>query len=203
MLTKEKHIPVMGPGSKICALVPQLKRFIMVRTYLIERKQEPGADICFNTVLWKKWPKEMTSNEEIGWIARRLEAPNNLLTEIPNKISVMSRLQVLDLRHNYISKVPNSVCKFKELTYLNLSENRIKALPKSLNKPPLIKLEAQSNRIKKIPNGLGNSKTLEFVDLSNNLIRKVPKNMYKRPMILKADHNRIKTLASMKVWRVL
>ena len=181
------------------ALVPQLKRFITVKTYYIERRPEPGAELCFDTVLMKKWPKEMILNEELAGIARSIDAPNNLLTDIPAKIGIMTRLQRLNLRHNYVSKVPNSLCKLKELTFFDLSENKLKKLPNGLFKPPLAFVAAKGNRLKSIPKPLGNSKTLEKVDLSENNIRSVPKNMYKRPLVLDVSHNRIKTLPPVKV----
>jgi len=93
----------MGPGSKVVALTPQLRRHITQR--MVGRKKNIKAfDMSFNTVLIKKLPEEIFKNEELVDHARRFEAPNNRLKKLPKDVGVWTELEHLDVHHNQLKR---------------------------------------------------------------------------------------------------
>jgi len=99
----EKPIPPMGPGSKVVALTPQLRRHITQR--MVGRKKNIKAfDMSFNTILIKKLPEEILKNEELVEHARRFEAPNNRLKKLPKDIGVWTELENFDVHHNQLKR---------------------------------------------------------------------------------------------------
>jgi len=62
----EKPIPPMGPGSKVVALTPQLRRHIsLVDDSKDPRRPRRSFYVSFNTILAKKVPEEIYKNEEL------------------------------------------------------------------------------------------------------------------------------------------
>jgi len=99
----EKPIPPMGPGSKVVALTPQLRRHITQR--MVGRKKNIKAfDMSFNTVLIKKLPEEIFKNEELVDHARSFEAPNNRLKKLPKDVGVWTELEHFDVHHNQLKR---------------------------------------------------------------------------------------------------
>jgi len=99
----EKPIPPMGPGSKVIALTPQLRRHITQRT-LGRKKNIKAFDVSFNTILMKKLPEEVLKNEELVEHTRRLEAPNNRLKKLPKELGVLTELEHFDVHHNQLKR---------------------------------------------------------------------------------------------------
>ena len=199
---REKPIPVMGPGSRIIALAPQIKRFIEHKIYPVKgsyTKKEPGIDLSFNTILLKKLPKEIYKNEEIGWLAKRLDAPNNKLKSLPGAVAVMTGLRRLDFHHNKLKRLPNALGKLEDLEYLDCSDNVMKRLPNSLHKTALVDLIAHTNKVKSPPGKLGVVPKLVNVDLSHNDLKKFAKNMYKLHMNVDFSYNKIKKMPTAKM----
>jgi len=103
----EKPIPPMGPGSKVVALTPQLRRHITQR--MVGRKQNIKAfDMSFNTILMKKLPAEIFKNEELVEHARSFEAPNNRLKKMPKDVKVWTQLEHFDVHHNKLKRFVTS-----------------------------------------------------------------------------------------------
>ena len=99
----EKPIPPMGPGSKVVALTPQLRRHITQR--MVGRKQNIKVfDMSFNTILMKKLPEEVFKNEELVEHARSFEAPNNRLKKISKDLKVWTQLEHFDVHHNQLKR---------------------------------------------------------------------------------------------------
>jgi len=100
----EKPIPPMGPGSKVVALTPQLRRHIKQRTLVTKKKTIKAFDMSFNTILMKKLPEEIFKNEELIQHARRFEAPNNRIKKIPKDVSNWTELEHFDVHHNQLKR---------------------------------------------------------------------------------------------------
>ena len=99
----DKPIPPMGPGSKVVALTPQLRRHITQR--MTGRKKNIKAfDMSFSTILMKKLPEEIFKNEELVEHARRFEAPNNRLKKMPKQVGVWTELEHFDVHHNQLKR---------------------------------------------------------------------------------------------------
>jgi len=105
----EKPIPPMGPGSKVVALTPQLRRHITQR--MVGRKKNIKAfDMSFNTILMKKLPQEIFKNEELVGYARRFEAPNNRLKKLPKDVGVWTEMEHFDVHHNQLKRFGVTQC---------------------------------------------------------------------------------------------
>ena len=103
----EKPIPPMGPGSKVSALTPQLKRHITQRTIVSRKRTVKAFDMSFNTILMKRLPEEIFKNEELVQHARRFEAPNNRIKKIPKEMANWTEMEHVDVHHNQLKR---SVC---------------------------------------------------------------------------------------------
>jgi hypothetical protein len=60
-----------------------------------------------------------------------LDLNNNNINHIPDSIGALNNLKYLDLSNNNIKTLPNAISSLISLEYLNLSGNSIKELPKS------------------------------------------------------------------------
>ena len=97
---------------------------------------------------------------------------------IPEQISSLHFLEILDLNNNNIENIPNSIGALDNLKYLNLSNNNIRALPDSIGS--LISLEylnLSGNNISELPKSFTKLKSLKSLKLDNRLFDSVPQNL--------------------------
>src|SRR5262249_52270479 len=64
--------------------------------------------------------------------ASRLDLSRLGLTEIPERLSRLFNLEVLDLKGNQISEIPETVFRLSALRILELSNNQIAEIPESI-----------------------------------------------------------------------
>jgi len=111
----EKPIPPIGPGSKVVALAPQLRRHITQR--MVGRKKSVKAfDVAFDTILMKKLPEEIFKNEELVAHVRTFRAPNNRLKKVQKEVRAWTELEHLDVRHNQLKRFAASAQRPRSLS---------------------------------------------------------------------------------------
>jgi len=161
----EKPIPPMGPGSKVVALTPQLRRHItLVMDGKDPRKPRRSFYVSFSTILAKKLPEEIYKNEELQLHARRLEMQNNRYKKVPAGVGWLTELEHVDLRHNLFKSLPGTICNLTKMEYFDTSENMLKKLPGNLHKAEaLVEVRATHNKIKAPPGKLGTAPNIEKV----------------------------------------
>ena len=161
----EKPIPPMGPGSKVVALTPQLRRHItLVYDGKDPRRPRRSFYVSFSTILAKKIPEELYKNEELQQCTRRLEMQNNKYKKLPAGVGWLGELEYMNLRHNLFKSLPKTICHLTKMEYFDASENQLKKLPATLHKAEaLIEVYATHNKIKSPPGKLGTAPNVEKV----------------------------------------
>ena len=125
-----KPPPPTGPGSKVIALPPEVKRHVLTRP---AQGKVNFFVLDFDTNSAKALPPEVYKNEEIMSFATRLNAQNNRIKKLPRAISALQGLREIDLRNNSMSTLPRSVSRLKALTQLDVSGNSLRSLPPTLH----------------------------------------------------------------------
>jgi Leucine-rich repeat (LRR) protein len=129
----------------------------------------------------------------------RLDLDTNAITHLPESLSQLTNLALLDLNHNRIAEaaalrpacavtslqalfvgmngltaLPDEIGRLTQLESLNLIENRLTALPPALGKLTALKyLYACYNRLTSVPDELSGLTNLQSLDLSHNELRAV------------------------------
>jgi hypothetical protein len=99
---------------------------------------------------------------------------NNAITSIPNNMSTLTSLRILDLGHNRLPEIPESVCFLGRLEELNVSYNRLTAVPDELRRMSrLLRVSVRGNEISKLPD-VFSSLNLVLLDVCNNPLQEVP-----------------------------
>lgn len=98
---------------------------------------------------------------------------------MPQKISSLSHLQVLDISDNQITNGFNNLSNLTNLTELNLAGNQIATLSSQLsNLTQLITLDLSRNLLAtNFESALSNLKNLEWLSFENNLLQNLPTNI--------------------------
>ena len=97
------------------------------------------------------------------------------LTELPENLGNLSRLQELYVNSNRLTQLPDSIVKLKMLSVLNANSNRITVLPENIGKLSALKnLHLYSNRIEKLPESIGNLTGLKTLWLQSNKLTTIP-----------------------------
>ncbi|MBD3215274.1 MAG: hypothetical protein GF311_21885 [Candidatus Lokiarchaeota archaeon] len=106
----------------------------------------------------------------------------SLMKKVPQSITQLAKVELLDLSYNYLKKLPYHLTNLKSLKYLNLSSNELKTFPlifKNWNIKNHLELNLSNNHMRRIPNWIENLSYLKKLDLSHNLIETIPKNLFK------------------------
>lgn len=64
----------------------------------------------------------------------RLEAPENQIGSIPNEISSLKKLEILNLSCNNLRSIPDSIGELVELKVLNVSINNLETIPHAISR---------------------------------------------------------------------
>jgi Leucine-rich repeat (LRR) protein len=102
----------------------------------------------------------------------------NKLTDVPESIIKLTKLQILSLSNNNFTHFPNSILQLKNLRYLYLDNNQLTNIPDSIDQ--LTKLEylvLGYNQLNAIPNSISNLKKLKYLYLANNKLTSLPKSV--------------------------
>jgi len=109
-----------------------------------------------------------------------VDLSNQQLTEVPENIFEMPKLQTLYLHFNNIDKLPEAISKLTNLQVLYLNQNKFTSFPKIVCSVPSIReLHLGRNRITDIPPEIGQM-NLRELSLSYNLLTgNLPKELCK------------------------
>jgi len=102
-----------------------------------------------------------------------LNASNNDITEIDNKIINLHKLSRVDFSHNNLRRLPKYFYKLKYLEYVNFSHNDFDTLPEQLTPMKfLLELDLSNNNLLEFERL--KAKRLTLLNLSNNSISELP-----------------------------
>lgn len=94
---------------------------------------------------------------------------------LPNQISSLTRLTVLELSHNRLNTLPPTIHHLKHLQHLDLSHNRITYLPPTLERlTKLTYLDLSCNPLDELPISLSKLSRLSWLNVSDTLIDALP-----------------------------
>jgi Leucine-rich repeat (LRR) protein len=128
---------------------------------------------------------------------RTLYIAQNSFDILPNTISLLSRLQYLNLGINNLTKLPEEITDLKRLTMLSIYENQLQSLPNNFEKFKKLKsLIISKNDIGEIPESIGYIDSLETFILNGNKIKKLPNSICNLQSLVSLDisANRIQNL---------
>lgn len=90
---------------------------------------------------------------------------------IPDEISELENLQILDFSNNFIEHITSRISRLQNLQKLYLKNNRIEKLPEEIGQlQNLIELDLSGNKIESLPESINNLKNLTIFYLSGNPI---------------------------------
>ncbi|CAG9314137.1 unnamed protein product [Blepharisma stoltei] len=109
-----------------------------------------------------------------------LNLSENQIFSLKEKIPAIAGLEVLSAAYNQITEIPNELKNLKKLQELNLSNNKISKVDHSPldGMASLGTLNLASNQLKEISFVLGDMSSLEVLILSNNGIEMLPDNFF-------------------------
>ncbi len=107
--------------------------------------------------------------------SRKLDLSNHELTELPEAVFSLNRLEYLDLSENHLAVLPPGISQLSRLTRLSLAGNAFTTLPQELTH--LINLELlylSHNPLAQLPPDFGNLTNLETLYLYGNRLEELP-----------------------------
>jgi len=97
---------------------------------------------------------------------------------LPEQITILTSLEILDLNNNNITHLPDSIGALNTLKHLDLSNNNIKTLPNSIESLNSLEyLDLSGNNIKELPTSFMKLKSLKTLRLDTSLIKLVPQTL--------------------------
>ncbi|KXZ55866.1 hypothetical protein GPECTOR_2g1417 [Gonium pectorale] len=103
---------------------------------------------------------------------------DNQLSELPDEVGRLSRLERLSVSGNRLRALPASLGALEALQALVVSRNALEGLPAELGGcVRLEELDAQSNELRSLPPALGALKRLKTLQLDNNPLTAVPSEL--------------------------
>lgn len=134
---------------------------------------------------------------------------NNINGFLPQSISSLTRLEVLDLSNNRVLSVPESIRSMAGLRVLNVSGNQLTGLPMdALETLPITDLDVSGNALvgALFPFGVTGLKHIQELNVSNNSLASLAfSESVSLPniRILKISNNRMVSLPDMSGWTEL
>ena len=132
-------------------------------------------------------------------------AENGLSGSLPEAISGLDDLELLDLHGNQLTEVPATLGKLSKLRSLDVSGNRLSSLPlEAIFDLPLTEILASRNRLSGpfLPSSIPAVPTLQKLDVSNNALTALTDGQVDLPKLhtLQISFNRISALPDMSSW---
>lgn len=113
---------------------------------------------------------------------------NCKLQFIPPRLGNVIALTELDFNSNLIDWLPNSLSKLTQLKVVNLSYNKLRELPPFvLSLPSLTELNLSVNSITEIPEGIGQLTQLKQLELDFNDLQRLPASIRALTNLVKLD----------------
>ena len=112
-----------------------------------------------------------------GWdTKKRFEIPDDeKLTQLPESLSQLTRLQSLDLANNKLTDVPEAIGHLTRLQSLNLASNQLKAAAETIGQlTQLRSLDLSFNQLTDVPETTGQLTQLQSLNLAYNQLTDVP-----------------------------
>ena len=101
----------------------------------------------------------------------------NKLEYLPEHLSNLVNLEILEIKHNLLTEVPNFIKNLINLNYLNLSYNKINFIYSYIDTLTKIEeLNLSFNEIQYLPNSINKLQNLNSIDLSCNKLIEFPDN---------------------------
>jgi internalin A len=134
---------------------------------------------------WNKTPKKQTPGElsqaaALIEEARKNHSPIldlslNSLTELPESIGQLTRLQGLYLYKNQLASLPEVIGQLTRLQVLDLNNNQLASLPESIGQLTRLQgLHLNNNQLASLPESIGQLTQLQELDLSGNQLASLP-----------------------------
>ena len=132
-------------------------------------------------------------------------AENTLEGALPESVSGLENLEILDVHKNNITELPSSLGKLSKLKTLDVSENRLTALPlEAIFDLPLSGILASRNRLSGafVPASIPTFPFLQTLDISTNSLTALTDGKVDFPNLrsLNISFNRISALPEMSNW---
>lgn len=98
-----------------------------------------------------------------------LDVSGNRITELPERISKLTKLQNLDASYNKIVSVPESIGDLESLQYLDLTCNKLTSLPEGMCRLTGLRiLNLYANQLEELPHKIGEMDGLRGLYLNHN-----------------------------------
>jgi hypothetical protein len=144
----------------------------------IEEARRSGAkELDLSGKYGKEKPKLTELPESLGQLTKlqTLDLSRNQLTTLPESLGQLTQLQTLDLSENQLTALPGWLGQLTQLQTLNLSENQLTALPEWLGQlTQLQTLKLEGNKLGALPHSFEKLKALKSLEAGGNPFRTVP-----------------------------
>ena len=118
-----------------------------------------------NDNILTEWPESVTTLNRL----ELLDCSMNEISVLPPEVGRMAALVSLNVRHNKLRELPDTLGRLRKLSVLNVGENRLSALPPSLGKlTGLSVLMADWNRLEHLAQALTQLVSLENATFMGN-----------------------------------
>jgi Leucine-rich repeat (LRR) protein len=137
--------------------------------------------------------------ESLGQLTRlqTMDLSGNQLTELPESLGQLMQLQTLYLSRNQLTVLPDWLGQLTELQELDLSRNQLAELPESLGQlTQLWALKLSNNRLTVLPESLDQLTQLQTLLLAGNQLKELPESLghFKQLQLLDLSNNRLTEL---------
>lgn len=113
-----------------------------------------------------------------------LDLSDNELVELPEGLKNLNQLTTLVLSGNKLEELPGIVCQLKTLTTLNAAYNKISRIPEAIsNLDQLTTLNLSYNELEEIPQNLCQLNRLTSLDITSNPLKRIRKDITKLRML--------------------
>ena len=118
--------------------------------------------------------------EALGQLTRlqKLNLSRNQLTSLPESLGRLTQLETLNLSRNHLTSLPESLGQLGQLRALHLSDNQLTTLGESLGRlANLQTLNLDGNQLTSLPESLGQLTVLQNLHLSYNQLTALPESL--------------------------
>lgn len=140
---------------------------------------------------------------EIASLRELRLAENDLQGDLPETISKLSSLEVLDLQSNKLTSLPEEVRQLTSLRLLNVSSNQLRTVPMALFETSLIELIANKNSFEGAFFSIASAPHLQELNISNNSLKALcDGETLDLPALktLNVSTNRLSSLPNVETW---